>query len=175
LAFAPNKSIVEPWILDPVEITNDSELEGYLGPNTSNTITTRFDIVDKRISFRLSSVSRTQNKKENTERLADRVETLRQWVKQYPRGTRLNVYTNNPELIVDSIEYWNINYMLEEQETNENTHKFYVYQCDQKLDLSELLFWMDTDYTEFSDPNNNYTLVSPGANEKSKTINLSHL
>ena len=175
LAFAPNKSIVEPWILDPVEITNDSELEGYLGPNTSNTITTRFDIVDKRISFRLSSVSRTQNKKENTERLADRVETLRQWVKQYPRGTRLNVYTNNPELIVDSIEYWNINYMLEEQETNENTHKFYVYQCDQKLDLSELLFWMDTDYTEFSDSNNNYTLRSPGRNKKSKTISLSHL
>ena len=175
LAFAADKSIVEPCMSDPVEITSDVELEGYLGPNFSNTITTRFDIVDNRISFRLSSAARTQNKKENTEKLAARVETLRQWIKQYPRGTRLDVYTTNPGLIVDSVGYWDINYIDNVQETNEHTHAFYLYQHNQPLDLSELLFWMDTDYTEFSDSNNNYTLRSPGMNTRSKVISLSHL
>ena len=175
LAFAPNKSIVEPWIFDPVEITSDAKLEDYLGPNISNTITTRFDIVGQRISFRLSSATRTHNKKENTEKLAARVETVRQWVKQYPRGTRLDVCTTNPDLIVDSIGFWNINYINNQQETTENNHTFYTYEPVHVLDLAELLFWMDTDYTDFSDSNNKYALRSPGANRKSKKISLSHL
>jgi len=175
LAFAANKSTVEPWISDPVEITNDAELEEYLGPNINNTITTRFDIVDQRISFRLSSAARTQNKKENTEQLAARVETLRQWVKQYPRGTRLDVCTTNPDLIRDSIGFWNINYINNWKETTENNHAFYAHEQDQILDLAELLFWMDTDYTEFCDSNNKYVLKSPGTNKKSKKISLSHL
>ena len=175
LAFAADKSIVEPCMSDPVEITSDVELEGYLGPNFSNTITTRFDIVDNRISFRLSSAARTHNKKENTEKLAARVETLRQWVKQYPRGTRLDVCTTNPELIIDSIGYWNINFVSTEQKITQNNHVFYLYQQDQRLDLSELLFWMDKDYTKFADSNNKYALISPDVNKKSKTISLSCL
>jgi hypothetical protein len=175
LAFAPDLLAVEPWMKDPVEIINDTELSNYLGPNISNVINTRFDVDNQKISFRLSSVAQHQSRNTNETHLESRVETLRQWIKLYPRGTRLDVYTQNPELIKDSIGYWDINYLTEQPVDVGCNYVFYVRDCEHMLDVSELLFWMDTEYTKFVTSDGKCTLKSPGTNNQSKLIGLSCL
>jgi hypothetical protein len=175
MIFASDQSVVEPWLLNPTEIVNDCELSHYLGTNCSHKISTRLDVFNQQISYRLSSVSREQNNKEKSEKLRNRIDAVRQWVTSYPRGTKLNVHTSDASLIHDSIGYWDINYLKPEQPTIKTVHTFRANNNDQNVDLAELLVWMDTKYKNFVTADGKYLLETSSSSEKTKTIALSCL
>jgi len=176
LVFSSDKPMLEHWLTDAVEITSDSELSKHLGSTVVHKINTRFDVDHiGRISLRIGSVTKDTLSTENKPALAKRVSVLREWIKLYPLGTQLDVYTDHPELIKDSIGYWKINYFSStaDKSTGKN-YKFYVHNPAQVVDIAELLFWMDIAYTEYITKDSRYILRLPNNLVKTKTIGLSY-
>ena len=171
LVLSQKKNILDHWLVDPVEISSDTELEQLLGTDTVNTISTRFDVDHlQRLSLRIGSISKNTPKKDSDRDLSQKVQNLREWVKSNPRGTQLDVYTDRPDLITDSIGYWNIRYPSTSNDTN---YKFYVQDQNQPVDVAELLFWMDNEHTEFVSNDNKFILEKPSTYCKTKIVGLS--
>ena len=126
---------------------------------------------------------------------ADRVATLLEWMQQHPVGSRIDVYTDYPEKIIDSIGYWSVNhvgpsltfekksdidrylYNKESQTLNSclATHEFYVQDSCDKVDLSELLFWVDPRFNNLYTDDFHYCLHKKSTRHAAKFIGLSSM
>ena len=196
LLASPSYEIAANVITNPVEITNDEELSRCIGNNTNATsfISTRISNDNGQLNFRLGAVQQPASYHDYLSDLDYRVETVRRWVTSYPKGSRLDVYTNNPEKIVDSIGYFNINFAgsglsldqpvwidselhkLSGQhglDTPDGHHELYVSDSSSRIDVAELLFWADMRYTAYNTKDWRFVFRRQSSEYRSKTIGLS--
>jgi hypothetical protein len=119
---------------------------------------------------------------------------LQQWQTEYPRP-QLEIYTDYPELISDSMDVWNYRVVgnmsqfshqlynpghlerlasTEHEELNNRTHVLYIKQ-PRPIDLSEFLIWVDLDYTTFVNQDWGFVLYRRGTNYKTRMISFSSI
>ena len=191
LLLAPNFGYADQYLVDPVEITREEDLiQAFGGPG--HRLSTRISVDDQfRASFRLGAVQTQMPYIRNYLMDLDiRVDNLREWIRLYPPGSTLNVYTDRPDLITDSVGFWNIchagpgirlddprkiDYELYKLSTSRPTgpHEFYVQNRTGTIDVAELLFWQHLKYTGFATQDWQCVLRRPDPVFYAKEIGLS--
>jgi hypothetical protein len=119
------------------------------------------------------------------------LDNLRQWQANNPRP-RLEIYTDWPELIVDSQGVWDRHIVgtisqfkhvlfnpghlerLAKSNSEENTASHILYVKNPRaIDLSEFLVWVDTKHTAFIDQNWDFLLYQSAPTYQSRMISFS--
>jgi hypothetical protein len=200
LFFDQADSDIAQWIDNPVEVTSDQQLHTVLGiaynPEQSPAI--QLSAVLKQINNRTclllhgiidEELEGYQNSQESTDLVT--LTKLQQWKISYPRP-QLEIYTDWPELISDSLAVWdyriagNISHLatqlflpghLERLARNhygaENKQHVLYVKHPRNIDLSEFLIWVDLDHTTFIDQDWDFVLYRPDSNYTSKMIGFS--
>lgn len=201
LFFDQVNNKVEQWLNDSKEITTDEQLHQALGIKYTQTqspaiqISTVLRQVNNHTRLFLHGIfddelAGFQNSQELSE--LDLLGNLRAWqlINNCPQ---LEIYTDWPELIVDSLGVWNYQVVgdikhlshhifhpghlerlakNEHGSTNPRPHVLYV-KNPRTIDLSELLIWVDLKHTTFIEQNWDFLLYSKGPNYNSKMIGVS--
>lgn len=200
LLFDQTKTSADRWIIDPVEITTDEQLHQVLNLTYTQTQspTIQLSSVLKQVGndTRLflhgiidEELKGYQNSSESTE--LELLGNLRQWQTDNP-SPQLQIYTNWPELIVDSLGIWNYHVVgnipqlnspdfkpghlerLAKMNSEKNTAKHILYVRNPRvIDLSEFLVWLDTKHTAFIDQNWDFLLYQTTPEYQLKMISFS--
>jgi hypothetical protein len=195
LVLTPGIEYIPGYLDCAVEIVSDSELVETLGSNSSNRIHTSLYIdLNKQLSFRLGAIEQVITQHEYMQNLKIRVDVVRDWITRYPSKTKLDLYTDRPELIKDSIGFWDIQYKgpgpsfvspagidlylwkqsnLHNPNTADSTHELYVQNSTHVIDVAELLVWMDLSYTSYYTKDWNFVLRRKSHIHRAKIIGLS--
>jgi len=118
------------------------------------------------------------------------------WHQKYGRQPKLKIYTDWPDLIQDSENFWDIELagpskpihekiffpghieraIRELHESNPAPHEHVVHIVKPvKLDVTELLCWLDLEHTTFIDSNHKFIVYRPDAQYKNTYIDLSSI
>jgi hypothetical protein len=202
LLFDQTKTVVDQWLVDPIEITTDEHLHQVLNLTYTQTQspTIQLSSVLKQVGnhTRLflhgiidEELQGYQNSNESTDlKLLD---NLKRWQTNNPRP-QLEIYTNWPELISDSLGVWDCHIVgpipqvsspdfkpghLERlakmnAENNKAKHILYV-RNPRPIDLSEFLVWIDTEHTAFIEMNWDFLLYQTTPGYQSKMISFSRI
>ena len=195
LIMTPAVEQIAGYLDNAVQIESDSELVEVLGSNSHNRLDTSLYIdASKQVSFRLGAVKKTVTQHEYIQPLKIRVDMVRKWLIQYPLGSKLEVYTDRPELIKDSLGFWDIQHKgpgshfdpaasidsylwqqsnLQDSDNADVIHEFHVQNTTDVIDVAELLFWMDLSYTSFYTKDWNFVLRRKTHMHRAKMIGLS--
>jgi hypothetical protein len=191
---------VDRWIDTPVEITSDKQLHQVLGVNYTQSQSPSIQIsailrqVHAHTRLFLHGIfdeelAGQQNSQELVE--LELLNNLRQWQANNPRP-RLEIYTDWPELIVDSQGVWERHIVgtisqfknvlfnpghlerLAKNNSEENTASYVLYVKNPRaIDLSEFLVWLDTTHTAFIDQNWDFLLYQSAPTYQSRMISFS--
>lgn len=193
LLFDQTKSSADQWLVDPVEITTDQQLHQVLNLPYTQTqspsiqISTVLKQVDNQTRLFLHGIideelEGYQHSHEST--TFELLNNLREWQAYHCSCTRLEIYTDWPELIVDSLGIWDKHIVgtisqfknllfnpshLERlaQNNQEKSAAIYILYVNEPrpIDLSEFLVWLDIKHTAFIDANWDFLLyrVDPPA------------
>jgi len=200
LFFDQAGSDISQWIDNPVEVTSDQQLHTVLGlaynPRQSPAI--QLSAVLKQINnhtrlFLHGVIDEELEGYQNSQELSnlDTLNKLQQWKIRYPRP-QLEIYTDWPELISDSLAVWDyrvagdISHLahqlflpghLERLARNhygaENKQHVLYVKHPRDIDLSEFLIWVDLEHTTFIDQDWDFVLYRPDNTYKSKMIGFS--
>jgi hypothetical protein len=150
--------------------------------------------LNKQLNFRLGAIKQVITQHEYIQDLKIRVDIVRDWITKYPSETKLDLYTDRPELIKDSIGFWDIQYKgpgpsfvppasidsylwqqstLHNPDTADDAHELYVQNSTDVVDVAELLVWMDLSYTSYYTKDWNFVLRRKSHIHRAKTIGLS--
>lgn len=203
LCFDQNNTDVGQWLENPVEITTDQQLHKVLKvPYTpTQSLVIQLSAILKQIGERTclflhgvidEELAGYQNSQESSELAV--LKKLQQWQTTYP-NPQLEIYTDWPELISDSLHMWNYRIvgnisqfahqlynpghlerlaMTEHEESNGRTHVLYI-KNPRPIDLSEFLIWVDLDHTTFIDCDWNFVLYQHDTLYKARMISFSSL
>lgn len=155
---------VQTYLENIKEIDSDQDLINLLGNDAVSYFRTSLSInKNKQISFRLGSIKKKVSEHDYLLDTEIRVDTVRNWLINQPSKPKLHVYTNKPELVKDSIDFWDIKYCgfvpgldspsnidsyLRQTPPAAGCYELYVQDSD-TIDVAELLIWMDMDYTDY--------------------------
>lgn len=197
IIFVPKGNGIPADCFEEIEkITDDFMLRKILNPNISDDspciIDARFTPVDDDIRFQILRFEYcTKTDDRDAEKLFDR---WQQWKHKYhEHGISVDVYTDWPDMISDSLRTWNmvlsgaseknlvyhanmsVKIYIEKihNETPSSTFRLYQF-VPEKIDLAELFFWLDTDHSVYHTRDWSVVFVQPGP-YKSKEISLSRL
>lgn len=193
---------ITQWIDNPVEIANDQQLHTLLGmeykPDQSPTIQLSAVIKQINNNTRLllhgvidEELEGYQNSREPSD-LAT-LTKLQQWKIRYPRP-QLEIYTDWPELITDSLGLWDYRIAgdiahvanqlflpghLERLARNhygaENKEHVLYVRNPRAIDLSEFLIWVDLEHTTFIEQDWDFLLYRPDSTYKSRMISFGYV
>jgi hypothetical protein len=198
LLLAPDTTKASRYIIDPVEITSDCQLEKVLeiSPDEKSLINVSLTSDPAQpIYLRLGAIKKSVTGHSYQKNLEQHIETLKCWMKQYPFGSKINVYTDCPEKVIDSSGYWSISHagpalkfnkksnidvylyktMIQTKEPLSETHDFYIQDSSDQVDLSELLFWVDLKFNTLYTKDFQYCLHRKSIPHTTKFIGLSNL
>jgi hypothetical protein len=201
LFFDQVNNEVEQWLNDSEEITTDEQLHQALGIKYTQTqspaiqISTVLRQINNHNRLFLHGIfddelDGFQNSQELSE--LDLLGNLRAW-QQTNNRPQLEIYTDWPELISDSLEIWNYQVVgditskshhlfhpghLERLAKNEHesaeTRPYALYvKNPRQIDLSEFLIWVDLKHTTFIEHNWDFILYQRARNYNSKMISFS--
>jgi hypothetical protein len=201
LFFDQVNNKIEQWLNDPKEITTDEQLHQALGIIYTQTqspaiqISTVLRQVNDHNRLFLHGIFDNeldgfQNSQELSE--LDLLENLRAW-QQTNNRPRLEIYTDWPELILDSLGVWDYQVVgditskshhiflpghLEKLAKNEHesaeTRPYTLYVKNPRaIDLSEFLIWVDLKHTTFIEQDWDFVLYRRAADYKSRIISFS--
>jgi hypothetical protein len=195
LILTPSVQHITGYLDHAVEIKSDSELVGVLGDNGSVKINTSLYIdVNKQLGFRLGAIQKKVTQREYIQDLQSRVDVVRNWITKYPPKSKLELYTDRPDLIKDSIGFWDIQHKgpgpvflpkasidshlwqqsnLFDSQTTDSTHELFVQNSTHVIDVAELLVWMDLSYTSYYTKDWNFVLRRKSNAHRAKLIGLS--
>lgn len=194
---------VTQWLDNAVEVGTDQQLHTVLGikynPDQSETI--QLSALLKQLGDRTclllhgvidEELVGYQNSQEATE--LSTLCKLQQWQQKYP-VPQLEIYTDWPELICDNAKVWDYQVVgdikslshhiflpghlerLAKNEHDSNTtrsHVLYV-KNPRPIDLSELLIWVDLDYTTYIEQDWDFVLYRRDHTYNSRIISISSL
>ena len=171
LLFDQTNSTVDQWLVNPVEITTDQQLHQVLNLPYIQTQSPAIQLssVLKQVNNQTrlflhgiidEELEGYQNSHESTE--FELLDNLREWQAYHCSCTRLEIYTDWPELIVDSLGIWDKHIVgtisqfknllfnpshLERlaQSNQEKSAAIYILYVNnpRPIDLSEFLVWLD--------------------------------
>jgi len=195
LILTPSIEYIPGYLDHAVEIVSDSEMVEALGSNGNNQLDTSLYIDrNKQLTVRLGAIKKVATQHEYIQDLKIRVDVVRNWITKYPSKSRLDLYTDRPDLIKDSIGFWDIqhkgpspaftplasidSYLWQQStshksDTADNTHELYVQNSTHSIDVAELLVWMDLSYTSYYTKDWNFILRRKSDMHRAKIIGLS--
>lgn len=195
LILSPSIQHITGYLDHAIEITSDSELVEALGSSGIAKINTSLYLdVNKQLFFRLGSVQKKVGHREYMQDLSSRVDVVRHWVTKYPIKSKLNLYTDRPDLVKDSIGFWDIQHKgpgyvfspkssidshlwqqanLFDSQTTDDTHELFVQNLTHTIDAAELLVWMDMSYSSYYTKDWNFVLQRKSNMHRAKLIGLS--
>lgn len=200
MVFAPC-NIIPDQILNPEKITSDEQLWEVLGIDQlgrDSYMELLLDFkpnVSRGIDLELVFNNRHTYQKSQIDQNIDLVKKFQAWQIQYPRPT-IGIYTDWPELIDNSNDHWNITILgpsrdfkqriinpanfekvafLEHADQNHKNfdHIMWIIKS-RKINLDELLFWVDLDHTTFIDHNWDFIVYRRNITYNSTYVSLSY-
>lgn len=167
--LAVNHSDIE-YLSNPVEITTDQQFNELLiiSWDRSHSEPVIFLEFEKEYPTRINLILRESNSLEKeTTHFADYLA----WFRKYGKGTPIAVYTQYPELVIDSFEFWEPYFLTD---TNIIPGVAHVLHIDKpfQFDLSQLLFWIDLKHSKFIDVHQRFTLSLNSNSTAIKTISI---
>lgn len=192
---------VDQWIESPIEITTDEQLHQVLGLVYTQTQSPVIQIstVLKQINdhtrlFLHGIIDEELEGDQNSQELEQLplLDNLRQWQSNYQQP-QLDIYTDWPELISDSLGVWNYRVVgniaqfahqlykpghlerlarVEHEQKTTRGHILYIRE-PRAIDLTEFLVWVDVEHTTFIDKNWDFLLYRNGLEYKSTMISFS--
>lgn len=112
-----------------------------------------------------------------------------EWWEKYHENPKISIYTNWPEMLTDSMNFWKRKIVGSSQTPPGHIERLaFFYHGDpdldtdhvlwitrpRKIDLSDLLFWMDTKYSNYIESNSDFILYRHQPQFLSKFINVPH-
>ena len=195
LILTPGIEYIPGYLTNATEIKSDCDLVEAFGSNGVNRLNTSLYVNSKnQLNFRIGAVKQLVTERDYMQDLGTRVDTVRNWVLKYPAKSKLDVYTDRPDLIKDSIGFWDIqhkgpgfsmnplasidSYLWQQSKSYSNTdsdgiHEFYVQNSNDVIDVAELLVWMDLSYTSYYTSDWRYVLRRQSGVHRAKMIGLS--
>lgn len=200
LILQNNNSAPDKFLSNSVEITNDQILHEVLG------LTYNTGVCDTELTFSIDQIVDCNQIKNtlstlydgNTEHHfhagAELLAKFHAWIWKYSTTPRIKIYTNWPELIVDTSSLWKIdiagpscqvkdsifklgyieNFIRNHASTfiHPNEHALFV-TAPRRIDIGELLCWVDLDYSVWVDQNIDFALFRPSPQYNTRFIRIS--
>lgn len=200
LILQNSDSALDKFLSNPVEITNDQVLHELLG------LTYNTDVCDYEITLGVEQIvdggaikyTLTTLYDGNTEHHfyagTESLAKYHAWIGKYSSTPKIKVYTNWPELIVDTSTQWNIELAGPSQQVkNElfklghvenflrnhpdnfvknNEHGLFVF-APRRIDIGELLCWVDLEYNAWIDQDINFALYRDASEYSTRLIRIS--
>ena len=186
----------QPDFLDnPVEIKTDQQFnnllrfsewsstslipEIFLEITPSNQFSVSFNEIDPYLKHKTS--------------VANRFDEYLQWSQQNPSGTKIGIYTDWPEQISDSFNYWDYKILGPSHWHNparpasienvthrptwpENTDYLLYVTNPMHIDLSQFLIWMDNKHYQYADMSWKFAMVTKkSSNRLTKMISIADI
>lgn len=201
LFFDQVNSTIDQWLSNPREITTDEQLHELLGTtyDSSRSPSIQISTVLKQVQqhtrlFLHGIIDDTLEGYQNSQEMIelDLLTNLRNWQANNTQP-QLEIYTDWPDLISDSVGAWNYRVVggfeslsqkifhpghlerlakIEHESSETRKHVLYV-KNPVKIDLSEFLIWIDENHTTFADQDWNFILYQRATGYNLKMISLS--
>lgn len=194
---------VAQWLENSTEITTDEQLHQILGLSYIQTqspviqISTVLKQINNHTRLLLHGIIDEELEGHQNSQELEKLpllDNLRSWQSTHSQP-QLDIYTDWPELISDSLGVWNYRIAgtikqfahqlykpghlerlarVEHEQKTTQAHVLYVRE-PRAIDLTEFLVWLDMDHTTFIEKNWNFLLYRNGADYKSTMISFSSI
>jgi hypothetical protein len=190
----------DKFLVDPIEITNDQQLHEVLGLiydtgvcDSELTVAVEQIVDADQIKYSLVTLY-DGNTEHHFHAGSEMLANYHAWVWKYSSRPRIKIYTDWPELVVDSSKQWSVdiagpshlkkdsnfklghieNFIRNQASTFIQTDEHALFVTAPRLiDLGEFLCWVDLEYNVWIDQNTDFTLFRSAEHYNTRLIRIS--